>query len=104
MKKETIPQYITVELAEEKTLLFPRAKIVFLRGPALKLKAILLLLPPCPPHREGTASRGLSLNRSQYGGCSTKYNTPTGIQVVCRRFAGEQVVFPKSSTELKLEQ
>lgn len=58
---------------------------------------------PLPPG--GTASRGLSLNRSQYGGCSTKYNTPAGTQVVCRRFGGEQAVFPESSqTELKPEQ
>jgi hypothetical protein len=50
---------------------------------------------PLPPER--TASQGLSLNRSQYGGCSTKYNTPAGTQVVCRRFGGEQAVFPESS-------
>ena len=49
-------------------------------------------LPP-----QTTASQGLSLNRSQYGGCSTKYNTPAGTQVVYRRFEGEQVVFPESS-------
>ena len=41
---------------------------------------------------EGDVSLGringqrLSLNRSQYGGCSTKYNTSAGIQVVYRRF------------------
>jgi hypothetical protein len=29
---------------------------------------------------------GMSLNRSQYGGCSTKYNTPAAIQVVCMLF------------------
>ncbi len=31
-------------------------------------------------------SLGMSLNRSQYGGCSTKYNTPAAIQVVCMLF------------------
>jgi hypothetical protein len=31
-----------------------------------------------------TSCQGLSLNRSQYGGCSTKYNTPAGTQVVYR--------------------
>jgi hypothetical protein len=50
-----------------------------------------------PPQKGGTASQGLSLNRSQYGGCSTKYNTPAGTQVVHRRFGGEQAVFPESS-------
>jgi hypothetical protein len=62
------------------------------------IKTTPILLPPpvlLPPG--GTASRGLSLNRSQYGGCSTKYNTPAGTQVVCRRFGGEQAVFPESS-------
>lgn len=29
---------------------------------------------------------GLSLNRSQYGGCSTKYDTPTQTQVVYKGF------------------
>jgi hypothetical protein len=60
--------------------------------------------PPVRPQPKRTASQGLSLNRSQYGGCSTKYNTPAGTQVVYRRFGGEQVVFPESSqTELKPE-
>lgn len=60
--------------------------------------------PPVHLPPERTASQGLSLNRSQYGGCSTKYNTPAGTQVVYRRFGGEQVVFPESSqTELKPE-
>lgn len=60
--------------------------------------------PPVLPQPKRTASQGLSLNRSQYGGCSTKYNTPAGTQVVYRRFGGEQVVFPESShTELKPE-
>ena len=27
---------------------------------------------------DGSSSQGLSLNRSQFGGCSTKYNTPAG--------------------------
>jgi hypothetical protein len=53
--------------------------------------------PPVHLPPERTASQGLSLNRSQYGGCSTKYNTPAGTQVVYRRFGGEQVVFPESS-------
>jgi hypothetical protein len=53
--------------------------------------------PPVHLLPKRTASQGLSLNRSQYGGCSTKYNTPAGNQVVYRRFAGEQVVFPESS-------
>ena len=56
-----------------------------------------VLLPP-----KTTASQGLSLNRSQYGGCSTKYNTPAGTQVVYRRFEGEQVVFPESSHQRTL--
>jgi len=28
------------------------------------------------------SSQGLSLNRSQYGDCSTNYNTPAGTKVV----------------------
>jgi hypothetical protein len=58
----------------------------------------------CPrtPRPPRTASQGLSLNRSQYGGCSTKHNTPAGIQVVCRRFGGEQAVFPESSVKSEL--
>jgi hypothetical protein len=62
-------------------------------------------LAPVRLRPERTASQGLSLNRSQYGGCSTKYNTPAGTQVVCRRFEGEQVVLPKSpQKELAPEQ
>lgn len=69
------------------------------------LKTHSSVSPPVPLRRRRTASQGLSLNRSQYGGCSTKYNTPAGTQVVYRRFGGEQVVFPESSqTELKPEQ
>ena len=56
-----------------------------------------LVPPPYLRQARRTASQGLSLNRSQYGGCSTKYNTPAGTQVVYRRFGGEQVVFPESS-------
>ena len=33
-----------------------------------------------------TSCLRLSLNRSQYGGCSTKYDTSAYIQVVCRWF------------------
>jgi hypothetical protein len=69
----------------------------FLAGPALLITGYPPPGSPVPSRWRGTASRGLSLNRSQYGGCSTKYNTPAGNQVVYRRFAGEQVVFPESS-------
>ena len=36
--------------------------------------------------RQIIQSKGQSLNRSQYGSCSTKYDTPAGIKVVYRRF------------------
>jgi hypothetical protein len=75
---------------------FPRAESPFCRA----LLSFYRNPPASPvPHPRvgGTTSPGLSLNRSQYGGCSTKYNTPAGTQVVCRRFEGEQAVFPESS-------
>jgi hypothetical protein len=65
------------------------------RAAGLSFTGFLLALYPSPP--QTTASQGLSLNRSQYGGCSTKYNTPAGTQVVYRRSEGERVVFPESS-------
>ena len=87
---------------EEKDSISPvREKLFCATAPRLQRSS---WLPHTPPPG-GTASRGLSLNRSQYGGCSTKYNTPAGTHVVCRRFGGEQAVFPESSqTELKPEQ
>ena len=52
-----------------------------------------MTLPVLERRRLATSSRGqinettgLSLNRSQYGGCSTKYDTPTQTQVVYKGF------------------
>ena len=42
--------------------------------------------PPTPSNPRRTSCQRLSLNRSQYGGCSTKYDTSAYIQVVCRWF------------------
>jgi hypothetical protein len=38
------------------------------------------------PHPRRTSCLRLSLNRSQYGGCSTKYDTSAFTQVVCMWF------------------
>jgi len=65
---------------------FPQLRII--RG--FKMAAVRRLLEwlqtaPCSPlgselsdRADEPSSRRLSLNRSQYGGCSTKYNTPAG--------------------------
>lgn len=37
-----------------------------------------------------SSSQGMSLNRSQFGGCSTKYNTPAGNWVVYKRTGSPQ--------------
>ena len=34
--------------------------------------------------KDKSSNQRLSLNRSQYGGCSTEYNTVTSNQVVCK--------------------
>jgi hypothetical protein len=43
----------------------------------------------------------MSLNRSQCGGCSTKYDTPTGTKVVYRRFCASTLLcmFVKTDEE-----
>jgi hypothetical protein len=59
---------------------FPRAGSPFCRA-LLSFYGNPPASPLPHPRVGGTTSPGLSLNRSQYGGCSTKYNTPAGTQV-----------------------
>jgi hypothetical protein len=51
------------------------------RGYIHRISAMISLHLACKP-----SSRWMSLNRSQYGSCSTKYNTTTGTWVVYGRF------------------
>ena len=49
-------------------------------------KACVYLPGGSSKRHDESSERGMSLNRSQRGNCSTEYNTPLGTKVVYRRF------------------
>ena len=95
-------------LAPEKRKLFPRTFLDrgirdFFAGlltPSTEKVGPLYLCP----HKGGTTSQGLSLNRSQYGGCSTKYNTLAGLKSSTGGSGRTSHLSPEFTTEPKPEQ